>query len=233
MFSNTDSSARFHAWVQERIDVAKRLNEGECGGTYAEAILILSSILSGIAADMWPGTGKDRRRFVELWANYTSSELKPNLISVPLLLDTLDADGLQDLAAKVRGTRPNAFYPPGVADMRIVTGEYVDQSETELKKLDTRLTSEKLRSFSYGSVFYKHVRSGYTHEYHTTDFASRYPMTSKRALVSYVNYATPPHRRIHFDVAWVAKLAESVSASVVPIFHQQPIPDPKLWWVEG
>jgi hypothetical protein len=57
-------SATHHAWVQERIAFAKRLNEGECGGHYGDAMLILSAVLSGLAADQWPGKWKDRRRFV-------------------------------------------------------------------------------------------------------------------------------------------------------------------------
>ncbi len=60
-----DASTRFQAWVQGRIALAERLNEGECGGSYGDAMLVLSALLSGRAADLWPGKGKDRRRFVE------------------------------------------------------------------------------------------------------------------------------------------------------------------------
>ena len=111
-----DIGADFLAHVQKRIALAKRLNEGECGGSYADAILILSSTLSGIAADMWPGESKNRYRFVKLWANYAESALKPNLISVPLLLNQLEDCGDDDLAEKVRATRLGAFYPPGIPD---------------------------------------------------------------------------------------------------------------------
>src|SRR5215211_6782357 len=75
--------------VRERVAVAKRLNEGECGGFYGDAILILSAILSGLAADLWPGKGKDRKRFVELWATHARPDLNPNLISVPLLREDI------------------------------------------------------------------------------------------------------------------------------------------------
>lgn len=230
-----DIGADFLAHVQKRIELAKRLNEGECGGSYADAVLILSSTLSGIAADIWPGEGKDRNRFVELWANYAESALKPNLISVPLLLNQLEDRGDDDLAEKVRATRPGAFYPPGIPDALplIVTGDHVDQSESELLALDPKLTASELRPFSYGNLFYKHVRSGYTHEGHTTDFASRYPMALEPVPVSYVNYVSRPHRRIYFSVDWVAELVESISASVEPLLLQQPLQEPKPWWIRG
>jgi hypothetical protein len=227
-------SATHHAWVQERIELAKRLNEGECGGYYSDAMLILSAVLSGLAADLWPSKGKDRRRFVEAWSTLSSLRLNPNAISVPLLLDALEKEGNTDLVEKVRATRPGALAP---WDSLVVTGERVDQSEDELATLDPRLTSRVLRRFSYGNVFYEHVRSGYTHEYHTTESARSYPQTSEPAPVSYVNVLKRPvlrrSRPIHFDIAWVAEVVESVSASIVVTGRDRPLPDPRIWWVEG
>ena len=51
----------------------------------------------------------------------------------------------------------------------------MDLTEDELLALDPKLSAKVLRRFSYWNVFYKHVRSGYTHEYHTTDSASAFP----------------------------------------------------------
>jgi len=53
-------------WSEQKILLAEKLNSGECGGSYAEAVIILCGVLSGIAADTWPGIRKDRKRFVEL-----------------------------------------------------------------------------------------------------------------------------------------------------------------------
>ena len=225
----------FDTWIQQRIALAKRLNDGECGGYYGDAMLILSAILSGLAADLWPGERKDRQRFVEIWATYSRPDLGPNLISVPLLLDALENDGDSELVAKVRATRPEAF-PPWKIDSMVVTGERVDQTEAELIALDPRLASKKLRYFSYGNVFYKHVRSGYTHEYHTTDSASPFPQASEPAPISYVNVLRRPdrqtYRRIHFDVAWVAEIVESVLSSVMVLSRKLPLKDPKPWWID-
>ena len=223
----------FHTWVQGRITLAKRLNEGQCGGSYGDAMLILSAILSGLVADLWPGEGKDRKRFVEIWATYSRQNLNPNLISVPLLLGFLEKQGDADLVEKVRNTNPQAF-PPWKIDDVTVTGQQVDKTEDELIHLDpTKLTSKKLREFSYGNVFYRHVRSGYTHEYHTTDFASSVPRAGESAPVTYRNYLRPPQRRIYFDVTWVVEIVESVLPPVIASSHKQPLPDPTTWWVDG
>lgn len=233
--TQNDTSDRFREWIRGRISLAKRLDGGECGGSYGDAMLILSALLSGQATDLWPGTGKDRRRFVEIWATLSDSELTPNLISVPLLLANLKGTGEQELIKKVRGTNTDAFAPWN--DSLVVTGERVDLPEDELEALDSGLTAKKLRRFSYGSVFYEHVRSGYTHEYHTTESASPYPQTSEPAPVSYVNVrdrdTNAVRRRIHFDTAWVAEVVESISDSFAASGLRWPLADPKTWWING
>ena len=232
----TNANDRYHAWVRERVAVAKRLNEGECGGSYGDAMLILSAILSGLAADLWPGKRKDRHRFVELWATHARPDLNPNLISVPLLLEDLQKSGDTALVNKLSAIYPEAFSRK--INLLSVTGEQVDRTEEELMSLDSKLASKDLRHFSYGDVFYKHVRSGYTHEYHTTDSAIPFPMTSEPTPVSYVPVLVKQpqpqtQRRIYFDVAWVAKLVESVSDSVTPLMHQEPLAEPTSWWIDG
>ena len=197
------------AFGMEKIAFAKRLNEGECGGYYGDGILILSALLSGLAADLWPGKGKDRNRFVEIWALYADPKLNPNRISVPLLLAALDEDEKHELKQKVRNTNPKAF-PPWNMDHLVVKGEDVDKTEADLIALDSRLADKKLRQFSYGSVFYDHVRSGYTHEYHTTESAMSFPMADDTLSVSYVNMGNLGPRLIYYDFAWVAEVVESV-----------------------
>lgn len=231
-----DRTAQFHAWIRGRVDLAKRLDQGECGGSYGDAMLVLSAVLSGLAADTWPGTRKDRRRFVEIWSTYSDPTLNTSIISVPLLLDALERGGESELFEKVRATRPEAF-PSWRIYTLVVTGQEVDQTEEELIALDPRLATKNLRRFSYGSMFYEHVRSGYTHEYHTTDSASVFPQVSEPAPVSYVNVLdrsdNRTHRRIHFDVGWVADIVESVAASIVTSGPIRPLADPETWWLDG
>jgi polyisoprenoid-binding protein YceI len=40
------------------------LDRGKCGGTYADAVILLSSAVSAVAADLWPGPRLNRRRWI-------------------------------------------------------------------------------------------------------------------------------------------------------------------------
>ena len=219
----------YHAYLQDRIAFARRVGEGACGGSYGDAMLILSAILSSLAAGLWPGEGKDRRRFVEIWATYSPPDLKPNLISVPRLLASLEKEGHHDLVKKVRSTHPRAF----IVDTLMVTGEDVDKTEVELVALVPELHIWQLRNFSYGNVFYRNVRSGYTHLYRPTEYARDYSMVDELESVRYVNVNNLGYRPIYFPISWVADLVESVLTRVTTSGCDQPLPDPQPWWVDS
>jgi hypothetical protein len=45
------------AWLKfiyRKIDAALMLGNGECNGDYSDACVLLSALLSGIAAELWP-----------------------------------------------------------------------------------------------------------------------------------------------------------------------------------
>jgi hypothetical protein len=233
--SQTDRVAAFHEWVRGRTELATRLDAGECGGSYGDAVLILSAVLSGFASDAWPGKRKDFSRFVEAWTTLSEPALNAGLISVPLLLSELEKEQEWALIDKVRTSRPDVFAPGN--ESLVLRGDMVDQAEDDLVALDPGLAAKRLRRFSYGSVFYEHVRSPYTHEYHLLDTASAFPQTRQPAPVGYVNVAkhSDPRtrRRIHFDVAWVGEIVRSVASSLVTDGPIEPRPEPNTWWVHG
>src|SRR5438874_11300841 len=88
-----DDTQRFQRYVKHKLDMAGRLGSGECGGEYSDACVLISALLSGIAADLFPGTGMDRRRFVETWVRYARPDLGASNISVPLLARRLRRKG--------------------------------------------------------------------------------------------------------------------------------------------
>jgi len=233
--SQADRIAGFHRWVKERVEFAERLDAGDCGGTYADAVLVLSAVLSGFASDAWPGKRKDRVRFVEAWSTLSDPALNAERISVPLLLDALREAGETALIEKVQASRPDVFAPGN--DSRVLVSDEVDQTEVELAALDPALATKRLRRFSYGRVFYEHVRSAYTHEYRISEPASEFVQTAQSGQVSYVNFVRYPDRRvrrlIYFDVAWVGEIVRSVAASLVTDGPVEPRPDPGTWWVDG
>lgn len=97
--------------VERKLNVAIALNAGQCNGSYQEATLLLSGIVSGLAADIWCGKGIDRRRFVEIWVQYADASLNPARISIPLLVGDLDRRRRTPEAEALRKSRPVAYAP--------------------------------------------------------------------------------------------------------------------------
>lgn len=217
--------------VDRKLAVAITLSEGGCGGSYYEATLLLSSIVSGIAADVWPGEGIDRKRFVELWVRYANPALDAVRISVPLLVTALDEQGKQAEVAELHMARPVA-YAPGHST-QVVVGTEVDASEAEVLAICPGLAVREVREFAYPNAFYRHVRSTLVHEYHLGELASARPMAPREAGVSYVNITTPPYRQIHFRIPWLAEVIRSIAARAESVVLSGPQEVPPAWWIEG
>lgn len=223
----------YHEWVESRIDLALRLAAGDCGGSSAEAVLILSSLLSGVAADLWPGSRIDKHRFVELWSQYSDPAHCANLVSVPLLIDGLERRSKFDLSDRIRASNGHAFSPRGLPDTLVVTGEDVDLLESDLQEMLPELSLNDLRQYSYGVVFYVHFRSGYVHEYQAGSHADARVMSATRSNITYGNFLEPPHRRINFELSWVADVTRAVVKRADPEWDHRPLPLPAAWWLDG
>jgi len=223
----------FTDWIEQRIRIAERLAEGECGGSAAEAFLILSSVLSGIAADLWPGGRIDRQRFVELWARYTAPALLADLISVPVLIHQLEQQERYAISDRLRANNGECFSPRGLPDTLVVTGEDVDILDSEVRAAAPELTLSEIRSSSYPNLFYVHFRSGYVHEYQVGPLADSIVMSHTRSFITYGNFLEAPHRRINFEVSWVASVARSIVSRAEVDWNRRPIDRPMNWWLDG
>ncbi|MGZ5456012.1 MAG: hypothetical protein ACXWLY_17820 [Thermoanaerobaculia bacterium] len=223
----------FEDWIERRIAVAERLAKGDCGGSYAEAFLILSALISGIAADLWPGERIDRVRFVELWARYSDPSLGANLVSVPLLIHALDEESSPDFADRLRAENSHYYMPRGFPDSIVVTGETVDLFDDDVRRILPELPLGKIREWSYGNVFYVHFRSGYVHEYQAGTHADEIVMSTTRSNVTYGNFFERPHRRINFEVGWIAAVARSIVERAAAEWGRRPVGRPNEWWLRG
>jgi hypothetical protein len=219
-------------WLFAKVDLASRLANGECGGSYGDAVLVLSSIVSGIAAELWPGEGIDRKRFVEVWARYSTPELNPNKISLPLLVDTLRKRGETSVAERVRLLREDCISSIPAFDTIVVTGDRVDVSEVELLRVAPELTLADVRAQTYGSIFYRHFRSSYVHEYKAGTHGDEVVMSRTRGDITYSNWVSPPYRRINFSAVWLAEIVRSICANAAQEYWDGEKPRPNAWWLE-
>ncbi len=213
-------------WIDEKKDIAIQLNSGQCGGSYAESVIILCSALSALASEVWPGQQKDRARFVELLKEFAPVKYKVTNISIPLLIAYLKNRQRDKEAEIIR----KAYLDISPA---IVLTDKVDKSEKDIIQVCNTLEKKELRYHSYANLLYTEVRSGYAHEYKTGKQTDPWPMTQQEAFISYVNWACKLDRHIHFHIAWIAELASSLAEKLDNIENTLPIKDPKDWWVKG
>jgi hypothetical protein len=219
-------------WVEDKRAIAERISRGEAGGGYPEAVILICAALSALSAELWPGRGIDKSRFVELLVRLGPHSAYCKTISVPLLVQFL-ADSKRTTEA---GTLGRELGFPHFS--RVLTGPEIDASEDEILRSCPSLEIKDLRRCSYASVLYQEIRSSYAHEYQPGENAESWPMTMKPdQRVSYINRLVDAEklkvqRLIHFHVEWLGELATGLAASV-DAEEAVPRPLPVQWWSEG
>lgn len=218
-------------WVHEKCQVALRLSQGEAGGSYAEAAILVCAALSALAAELWKGVGIDRSRFIELLVRLGPQAHFCRTISVLLLVQHLRNDA-RELEAE---TLSHTFLVPNTA--RVITGPEVDNGEDDILNICPQLELKELRSFSYTSVLYGEIRSSYAHEYRPGEQADSWPMTMlPDQRVSYINRLADDlkmKRLIHFHLEWLAHLPVELAMVVDGLAPTLPQTTPSIWWVQG
>lgn len=224
-------------FAEHRIGIALRLGRGEAGAGYLEGFILLSALISGLAATAWPGRGIDQKRFVELLVRFSDPGLRVTRVSVPLLLR--DLKRRSDATAAYEGlvrSRPGHFGDPN--DVVVLTGDDVDQSP-EVACANSGLPLLEVRAYSYATILYRQARNSALHEYILHEDVTSHPMTFRPTPISYSNLIdkiVPAdedwgiRRLIHFDLEWIAALARSAAKHVVV---DSPHAKPATWWLEG
>ena len=145
---------------------------------------------------------------------------------------------LREAAAAVVAARPEAFAPG--RETQVLVGDQVDMTETDVLKVWPDLPSAQIRQYSYGAVFYRHVRSALVHEYQLGNRASSVAMAIHDGGVSYTNRlnvsstsSSTVVRQIHYPFAWLESVVESIGTQVASSNTSKPLPDPSKWWLQG
>jgi hypothetical protein len=221
-------------FVEGKLALAAALAAGKCGGDKDDAFLVVSALLSAIASVLWPKQKQtDRKRFVELWARYSDNGLRPNMISLPLLVERLSDDDKDDAAEAARLLRPDLIEGIPAFEDSVISGLSVDMPDSDVA-LATGLPLAAVREYSYPNLFYRHFRSAYVHEYTVGTHGDAFQLSGLRAAVVYDGgWAEPPHRRIAFDIHWVMAIATSVTTNVLSDWGKRPLALPTAWWING
>lgn len=215
--------------------------------TYGDAILILTAVVSALAAQCWPGRNIDAPRFTQLLAGYAPETLT---ISVPLLMKSFESSKRADLAKKLEGHFDRCLPASGA----IPLGHMVDLSENDVELLlgDSSCRPE-VRKHSYAYLLYEELRCSYSHEFKPGPRIEVHRPTRlhREPCVSYQPYSPgnpasseiplePYINLIHFDLPWIGEVLRKCSSAVDHIeerFDKKqkhlPLKLPKTWWIKG
>lgn len=192
----------------------------------------MAATFSGLAADLWPGNGIDKVRFVELWVLYAEKP-EATWVSVPLLSRYLRDHSRIAEADELEATRPELFKEP--ESTKVFLGRELDMPAETVRSLCSSIPLRDIRLHSYPALFYEQVRCYGSHEYRMGENASARKMTTQESAVSYLNqvHSLPPHkvrRLIHFHALWLHDMISALARRVDSL----PTPTvPTTWWLDA
>lgn len=231
----------FREWYASKVEIADQIIKSHERQGEPDAEILLCCANSALAAQMWPGEGIDKKRFVQFLVQFSDASLSLQRISIPLLANRLEAKGDLDTAIKVRRT----FLPV----MPIMLNGDVDKDEETVRMEFPSLTRKEIRSCSYASSIYVDLRSGLVHEYQLSSHLIPYTLSDRTDIPSYVNLRDTTldpttgsiivggetRRYLHFPYQYIRKALASSAESAFrhwdtcTPWNQ---PEPQSWWVE-
>ena len=230
------SCMTYSSWMQGKKEIAQALAQGECGGTYAEAAIILCAGISAMASFCWPRRDNDKARFIEVIVTFCSKTIDPTIISVPLLADK------SELWRRRLPITSKSYWLTVKHDLP------EDRVASMCAGLSADLKKE-IRQYSYAALLYKELRCNFMHEYRvgaraSVSDAARSVFKVGATDISYVypveDPGVPTQRRIHFPLDWIVEIAASVAKGIDNECKRQKkcvFEDLKLktikWWIDG
>lgn len=192
-----------------------------------------------MAAELWPGEGRDRKRFIELLIQFGPASPSLATVSVPLLVEHLLSTPISITVGETLQQRAKL-----TEKSLVITGEDVDRPSEELLSLVPALETKMLRQHSYACLLYEELRCSYVHEYRPGVRGDSWPMTTRPSAVSYVNKLESvidldgnvihrSTRLIHFHIRWLVELATSIAKRIDDLRLVTGRPVPKEWWIDG
>lgn len=235
-------TSNYREWYFQRIKIADEIVANHHYKGEADAEILLCCGISALAAQMWPGEGIDRKRFVQFLIQFAESSLAVQKISVPLLASKLEAVGNLDSAIKVRRT-----YLP--VRSVLLDGD-VDKDDTEIMAKFPTLSRKEIRGCAYASSIYADLRSGLVHEFQLPSYLVPYKVSDRTDIPSYVNLQNAvdnpvtgelfvvgeTRRYLHFPYEYVRQVSETSANAAFEIWEKQNSrkqAEPQIWWVEG
>jgi hypothetical protein len=205
-------------FLKGRIDLAKALADGNPLASYADVVLIITAVLSACASIRWPGTGIDRRRFIELLVSLSPADLRTSWVSIPALIN-------QGFISE-RDTPYGSGYR-----RRNFCDDEIDLCLGGARTKYATVPGDQLRKHCYASLIYEWLRCGYAHQYCPHESITHFPPSTADACVSYNRRLLMDGKQVmmvHFHLDYLFRIAD-YQLSVLPSTASSP---PSTWWID-
>lgn len=205
-------------FLENRVKLVKKLVSSVEGVSYSDIVLIITAIISACSSIKWPGTGIDKKRFIELLVNYSPSSFRTSWISIPALINS----GLLDES-------DTEYGKPG-QKTRVFKDDEIDLSLSDANNQYPQIQIKDLKKHSYASLIYEWLRCGYAHEYCPHSSITEVQASRDKARVSYIGRITNERieRMVSFHLDYLINIAEYHVSNLA----DSSIPQPQQWWLE-
>ncbi len=173
-------------WFRRKVEVADSIVARYGESSTVDAEILLCCATSALAAKVWPGISKDKRRFIQFLVDFAPTSFKVTRISIPVLIAKTKLRERPEVAAEL------ARHFSSMPQLEIVDGERIDQDEKTVLDTVGALTQRQVRDASYAGIIYSDLRSGLVHEYSLGPFVKNWRMSSREDVPSYVNMGIAP-----------------------------------------
>ena len=205
-------------FLENRVRLVKKLIHDVEEVSYADVVLILTAVISACSSVKWPGTGIDKKRFVELLVNHSPSNFRTSWVSIPALINS----GLLNES-------DTKYGEPG-QETRIFKDDEIDLSLSDARVHYPQIPGRDLRKHSYASLIYEWLRCGYAHEYCPHSSITEVQASREKARVSYIGRSSNGliKRMVSFHLDYLIDLTEHHVLNLI----DSSIPQPQQWWLE-
>jgi len=203
-------------FLKGRLDIAKALSSN-IPKTYADVVLIITTVLSACASLRWPGQGIDKKRFIELLVQHSPEDFHTSWVSIPALIN----QGV---------IREEETRYKGGNSTRVFCGEEIDLPINEANVQYPKVPKEQLRKYCYASLIYEWLRCGYAHEYRPYESVTHFPASCEEVRVSYIGRLIGENliRMVSFYPDYLMSIAEYH----ISILVSEKSSPPTTWWIE-
>lgn len=250
------NTRRYRDWYDSKLQTCDLIVASLGSASYPDAVILICCATSALAAQMWPGTGIDRRRFTEFLIEFAPDQAIVKRISVPVLVAKLTEFGQTHEASQLK----QSFYP--LHDTQVLTSDDVDQDEATIRRLLPAVSTRQIRESSIAGILYSDFRSALVHEYSLSPYLRSFNQSWREDIPSYVNMSIGPddatvrefantygidepsamsalsrsQRFLHLPYQFVRQLLFDVVQSAFRFWDAQPSwnrPAPSRWWIQG